>query len=332
MSTLTQTIPSILPTVAADAERHLREHQISIWARTDRLFAGLLLFEFIAGIALALWRSPLTWTGASSSIHPHVWAAAVLGAVIVALPVYLAARRPAQQLTRHVVAISQMLMSGLLIHLGDGRIEMHFHIFGSLAFLAFYRDWRVLITASAVVAVDHLVRGLFAPQTIYGVISASSWRTLEHAGWVIFEDIFLIGSCLQGVREMRGIAQNRALLEHNHRTIETKVQERTAQLKSAQDQLMTAARSAGMAEIATSVLHNVGNVLNSVNVSATIVADKLRHSEMPSLGKVSEMIAENKPQLGAFFTLDERGKMLPDFIVDLAKCLGEEQQLMLAEV
>ena len=52
-----------------------------------------------------------------------------------------------------------MLFSALLIHLSGGRTEMHFHIFGSLAFLAFYRDWRVLVTASVVVAIDQFVRG-----------------------------------------------------------------------------------------------------------------------------------------------------------------------------
>ena len=62
-----------------------------------------------------------------------------------------------------------MLMSALLIHLTGGRIETHFHVFGSLAILAFYRDWRVLISASAVVTVDHLLRGFFWPQSVYGV-------------------------------------------------------------------------------------------------------------------------------------------------------------------
>ncbi len=82
------------------------------------------------------------------------------------------------------------LMSALLIHLTGGRIETHFHVFGSLAILAFYRDWRVLISASAVVYVDHLLRGMLWPQSVYGVLAAPVWRSLEHAGWVIFEVTF----------------------------------------------------------------------------------------------------------------------------------------------
>ena len=327
------TIPtSSDPSVAKAAATLLREHQLSNWKRIDHLLAGLLAFEWIGVMLLAGLRSPFTWEGVDWHIHPHLYAAVFLGGAIVSLPIALAVFNTGTVITRHTIAIAQMLMSGLLIHVGDGRIEMHFHIFGSLAFLAFYRDWRVLVTATVVTALDHLMRGIYMPLSVYGVLWASLWRTAEHAGWVLFEDIFLIGSCIQGVREMRGIAQNRALLEHSYRDVEMKIQERTAQLKTAQDDLLKAARTAGMAEIATSVLHNVGNVLNSVNVSATIVADKLRQSEIPSLGKISEMIIEHKPDLAGFLTTDQRGKLIPDFITELAACLGQEQTAMLDEV
>src|SRR6185369_11740361 len=175
------------------------EHRRKIFRRTDRLFAGLLIVEWIGGIVAALVISPSTWAGASSEIHPHIWAAIFLGGAIAIFPVALAIFRPGEILTRHAIAIGQMLSSALLIHLTGGRIETHFQIFGSLAFLAFYRDWRVLITASAVVAADHFLRGLLWPQSVYGVLAASEWRWVEHAGWVIFENIFLIRSCVQGV-------------------------------------------------------------------------------------------------------------------------------------
>jgi two-component system, sensor histidine kinase and response regulator len=104
-------------------------------------------------------------------------------------------------------------MSGLLIHLSGGRIETHFHVFGSLAFLAFYRDWRVLIPATVVVAADHFVRGVYWPQSAFGVLTASHWRWVEHAAWVIFENIFLVQSCVQSVRDMRDNAKKQAELE-----------------------------------------------------------------------------------------------------------------------
>jgi PAS domain S-box-containing protein len=81
-----------------------------------------------------------------------------------------------------------------------------------------------------VVAVDHLLRGLFWPESVYGVLSASIWRTIEHAWWVIFEDVFLVAACLQGIQEMRGIAERRAQLESLNNLVETQVAARTADL------------------------------------------------------------------------------------------------------
>ncbi len=210
---------------APDVERLARQlsarHQHETYCRTDRLFAGLMVCQWLAGIGAALGISPRTWNGTESQTHVHVWAAVLIGGAITSLPVLLAILRPGRASTRHVIAIGQMLTSALLIHLLGGRIETHFHVFGSLAFLAFYRDWRVLITASAVVAADHFTRGLVWPQSVYGVAAASQWRWLEHAGWVVFEDIFLIWSCRQGTREMLDTARRQILLER----AKTKAQE-----------------------------------------------------------------------------------------------------------
>jgi PAS domain S-box-containing protein len=112
-----------------------------------------------------------------------------------------------------------MMMSALLIHLTGGRIETHFHIFGSLAFLAFYRDWRVLVTASVIVFTDHLLRGIFWPQSVYGVEFASYWRSLEHAGWIVFEVVFLIISIRKSLSEMLLAAERQARLEIANETM-----------------------------------------------------------------------------------------------------------------
>jgi PAS domain S-box-containing protein len=211
-----------------------RAHQDTIFRRTDRLFAGLMLAQWVAGVAAACWITPRTWVGTTSTIHLHVWAAVLLGGVITSLPVALALLRPGETSTRHVIAFSQALTSALLIHVTGGRIETHFHVFGSLAFLAFYRDWRVLVTASVVVATDHLVRGVVWPQSVYGVVAASSWRWVEHSAWVVFGDVFLVTSCLQGVREMRHIAERQAILEATNERIEQEVLERTTQLRESE--------------------------------------------------------------------------------------------------
>ncbi len=193
-------------------------YQRDIYKSTDRLFAGLMGFQWIAGIAFALWVSPLAWSGSVSRTHVHVWAAIVVGGIISLFPALLGLLRPGRPSTRYTIAAAQMLMGGLLIHLTGGRLETHFHVFGSLAFLAFYRDWRVLVPATIVVALDHMLRGAFWPQSVYGVLVASQWRWLEHAAWVIFEDVFLVVSCLRSVKEMRETAERTATLEQEIRT------------------------------------------------------------------------------------------------------------------
>jgi len=197
--------------IFAAAQREIHE-------RTDRLFAGLMAFQWLMGIIFALWVSPLAWEGPVSRTHLHVWAAVMLGGIISLFPALLAFLRPGQASTRYVIAVAQMLMGALLIHLTGGRIETHFHVFGSLAFLAFYRDFRVLIPATIVVALDHMLRGFFWPQSVYGVMVASQWRWLEHAAWVLFEDVFLFVACRRSIAEMRETADRTAALEHEVRT------------------------------------------------------------------------------------------------------------------
>lgn len=232
MQTMTEN-PDPADSIRTRATLFFEEHLQTIHAQTDRLFAGLLIFEWMAAIAGALWLTPYTWVGGEGLIHIHVKGAVFLGAIISILPVMLSIHRPGKTLTRHMIAVSQMLFSALLIHITGGRIETHFHVFGSLAFLAFYRDWRVLISASAVVAVDHCIRGLYWPQSVFGVLAASPWRWLEHAAWVVFEDIFLIRSCLLGVKELKTISQRQAELEDTNARIESTVVERTAELREA---------------------------------------------------------------------------------------------------
>lgn len=205
---------TIEPEVLTLADELFRSHRRSICQRTDRLFAGLMVFQWAAAILAAVIISPRTWIGVRSETHIHIWAAIILGGLITSLPVTLALVCPGRLATRCVIAVAQMLSSALLIHVSGGRIETHFHVFGSLAFLSFYRDWRVLVPATIVVAADHFFRGVFYPESVYGVIGSAQWRFLEHASWVVFEDIFLIAACLRGTIEMRQIALRTAEMTH----------------------------------------------------------------------------------------------------------------------
>ncbi len=202
--------------------------------RTDRFFARLLLVEWLAAIAMAFMVSPLTWTGRYAQPNFHVYAAVFFGGTITLFPAWLGFRYSGSTLTRHVLAAAQMLMSALFIHLTGGRIETHFHVFGSLAFLAFYRDIRVLITATVIVYVDHLLRGAFWPASVYGPAVTANWewfwRSMEHAGWVLFEVAFLTHSIRLGLREMRQVAARHLSLEAENRRQEDVVQESAREL------------------------------------------------------------------------------------------------------
>jgi signal transduction histidine kinase/AmiR/NasT family two-component response regulator len=211
----------VRPNKHSDLVASLRQQQEqNIFTRTDRLFAVLMVCQWVAGIVAALLISPRTWAGQWGTTHLHVWAALFLGGLITALPVYFALTRPGEAVTRHVIAIGQMLMSALLIHLSGGRIETHFHVFGSLAFLACYRDPRVLLSASFVVIFDHLLRGIFWPQSVFGVITPNHWRWVEHAGWVVFEVVFLLISVAQSRREMLNIAEREASMAESNEMLQ----------------------------------------------------------------------------------------------------------------
>ncbi|MBI3418234.1 MAG: PAS domain S-box protein [Verrucomicrobia bacterium] len=103
-------------------------------------------------------------------------------------------------------------------------------------------------------------------------------------------------------------------------------------LAKAHKELLEVSRQAGMAEVATGVLHNVGNVLNSVNVSATLVADNVRKSRSASLAKVVALLREHESDLGAFITTDIKGKQIPAFLATLAEHLDGERTALLQEI
>ena len=97
-------------------------------------------------------------------------------------------------------------------------------------------------------------------------------------------------------------------------------------------ELLVASRQAGMAEVATSVLHNVGNVLNSVNVSSTLVGDNLKKSRVSNLPRVVALMNEHAADLGTFITSDPRGQHLPSYLCELAEHLENERTSQIKEV
>jgi PAS domain S-box-containing protein len=473
---------------AITTERRTRdiyeEHKRKVYVRTDRMFVWLMPIQWVAGLVIALWLYRGGWPWHAGAIDPHIWTALFLGGAITLWPVFCALEWPGVEVTRQMIAIGQMAMSALLIHLCGGRIETHFHIFGSLAFLAFYRDRRVLATASVVIAIDSFVRGMYFPMSIFGTLTASPFRAMEHVGWVLFEDTFLMLSIRQTLKQMMGMAEQQASLEVVNVAVEGKVAERTAELtkeiaerkridearkqlaeqlarerrhfedilntipvvvfensteagdggqfvsayvekmygytpeewtarpdfwtncvhpedrervpeigggkpdagrngrsgewrwlakdgsvvwgdtqvteltdadgrkigtrgitvditerKNAearaermQAELLEASRNAGMAEVATNVLHNVGNVLSSVNISHSVITDRVRNSGIANVVKVAELLRRHASDLAGFVTAHPVGRKLPKFLGNLGEWLMQEQQSILSEL
>ncbi len=180
---------------------------------TDRMFAWLLLCQWVTGLAVALLVSPRIWMTLHEPFHYHVKAATLLGGLFTALPVLLVTSRPGTALTRHVVAVGQVLISGLLIHLTGGRLEMHFLLFASLALITLYRDWQVLLSATLVAVADQIIRGALCPESIFGAASAESWRWLEHTAWLVSEGAALQILIHRNILETRDTAIRETELE-----------------------------------------------------------------------------------------------------------------------
>jgi PAS domain S-box-containing protein len=103
------------------------------------------------------------------------------------------------------------------------------------------------------------------------------------------------------------------------------LKEAEQKMDSLHRELLQASRSAGMAEVATGVLHNVGNVLNSVNVSAGFVAERFRTSKVDSVSKLARLLREQGANLVHFLTEDDRGRKIPAYIDQLAEHLEQER-------
>lgn len=112
----------------------------------------------------------------------------------------------------------------------------------------------------------------------------------------------------------------------------TKKKQIEEELEKAHRAVVDASHAAGMAEVATGVLHNVGNVLNSLNISSSVIASGLRQSKAESLGKVAALLREHQSDLARYLTEDAKGKRIPEFIGSLARHAVDERERLLGEV
>lgn len=135
-----------------------------------------------------------------------------------------------------------------------------------------------------------------------------------------------IGMLINAFNEMlEQIHQHQAALIEANEQLEERVRRRTAELEDTHRKLVDASREAGMAQVATDVLHNVGNVLNSINVSTTLIHEKISKSEISNLKKVTDIVKAHTEDLATFLSEDPQGRHIPTYLSEVSKLLAEEQ-------
>ncbi|MGO8701527.1 MAG: sensor histidine kinase [Limisphaerales bacterium] len=166
------------------------------------------------------------------------------------------------------------------------------------------------------------------------VLARPPWWNARHTVWVLGGLALVLLLALEWVRSLRSKVARRTRqlseeVEERRRTgakLEAEIAEREKmqiEMQRTHDELLTASRKAGMAEVAIGVLHNVGNVLNSVNVSSSLVSEKIRASKISHVSKLSTLLQENAQDLPGFFD-SPKGRQVPAYLSDLSALLSRE--------
>jgi signal transduction histidine kinase len=216
--------------------------------------------------------------------------------------------------------------------------------------------WRYALIAAVVMAAASLVAWLVG-SWLRGAISGPITELAAIVGQVSAEEDYSLRASKRGEDELgrlidgfngmlEQIQQRDHALQEGRDHLERRVAERTeelsreirerqhaeAELESIHKQLLDASRRSGMAEIATNVLHNVGNVLNSVNVSASVAAETVRKSRAGGLARAVALLREHQSDLATFISADPRGRHIPDYLGQLAEHLTADQAAILGEL
>lgn len=175
------------------------------------------------------------------------------------------------------------------------------------------------------------------------LLARPPWWTFKRTAWLLGSLGAVLFGALAWIRTLRLKVEQRSkeLLEEiaergrAEENLKAEIAERKraeVEVEKAQKALLDTARRAGMAEVATSVLHNVGNVLNSINVTATVIDDLVRRSRASDLSRLAKLLDERRADLAAFLSQDKRGQRVPDYVAHLSETLAREQSTMRAEV
>ncbi|MFO0837291.1 MAG: ATP-binding protein [Phycisphaerae bacterium] len=128
------------------------------------------------------------------------------------------------------------------------------------------------------------------------------------------------------------VRRTQIVLRSKNSDLEHRVKERTEELRSTHARLVETSRQAGMADVASGILHNVGNVLNNLNVSTNVLTASIRNSKIDGLARLSELLEKHRADLAEFIARDDRGRHVPEYLARLAAALSEEQNSLMREL
>jgi two-component system, sensor histidine kinase and response regulator len=186
------------------------------YKQTDRMFAWLIAFEWLAAMAAASLIAPKVLP--TNQPMQLIATASALAGLLYLFPLFLALRHPGRPLTRHVIAAGQMMTPSLFIYMTGGGFEAHFFIFGALAALASYRDVWVLASATVVVTGDHVLSRMV--EAVVDGVHPVPLGWMQFMGGVLFEDTLLSLWIWESLRLMRNVASHQAEQQILHEKIE----------------------------------------------------------------------------------------------------------------
>jgi len=216
---------------SAQCEARAREVRHDVVATltlgTHRTFRIVFAVQWAVALVLA-WQS-------SQPDEPRIVFTLILGAML-SLPASLFAMAAPQTFwVRHFIAASQIGWSILFMWLLEGQPEAQLHVFVSLAFLAFYRDWRVLTTAALIAIAHPIVRLALVPDS-FVIGPPAWWRVFDQAAWVVADFLIMLIAVRQSLKTLQKFAMHAATLSLTNETIGKHVEERTRELARSREQ------------------------------------------------------------------------------------------------
>jgi signal transduction histidine kinase len=216
---------------SAQREARAREVRHEVVAQLivglHRAFRILFAIQWVVAVLLA-WNSAVPG-------DQRFWVTLILGGMLCVPANQFTRGAPLAWWTRHWVAITQIGWSWLYVWVLEGSTEAQFHVFASLAFLAFYRDWRVLLTAM-VVAIGYPLARLALLPDAYGIGAAAWTRLLHQSTYVVAETVMLMFTVRQSLKTVWHFSMTAAGLQLANDNIRRDVSERTAELVRSREQ------------------------------------------------------------------------------------------------